>query len=100
MNSTILTRTGAVALTGIALLGVAGPALANDKDVIRRGNCAGSRTGSSRPAQRTAGSRSKARSTATSAARPGSGAWCTTVKSLRVAPVRRVAVADRSKRAA
>ncbi|MFL6181274.1 MAG: hypothetical protein ACJ73J_03120 [Actinomycetes bacterium] len=42
MNSSILIRTGAIAFTGMALLGVAGPALANDADVIRRGNCSGS----------------------------------------------------------
>ena len=41
MNRSIVTRAGAVALTGIAMLGVAGPALANDADVIRRGNCSG-----------------------------------------------------------
>ena len=42
MNRSILIRTGAVALTGVAMLGVAGPALANDDDVIRRGSCSGS----------------------------------------------------------
>jgi hypothetical protein len=42
MNSSILIRTGAIAFAGIAVLGVAGPALANDADVIRRGNCSGS----------------------------------------------------------
>jgi hypothetical protein len=42
MNRSILIRTGAIAFTGITLLGVAGPALANDADVIRRGNCSGS----------------------------------------------------------
>jgi hypothetical protein len=42
MNRSILIRTGAVAFTAMALLGVAGPALANDADVIRRGGCSGS----------------------------------------------------------
>ena len=39
MNRSILIRTGAVALTGVAALGLAAPAFANDADVIRRGNC-------------------------------------------------------------
>jgi hypothetical protein len=39
MNRIASRRIGAVAVTGLMLLGVAGPALANDADVIRRGNC-------------------------------------------------------------
>ena len=41
MKRSLLVRTGAVALAGITLVGVAGPALANDDDVIRRGGCSG-----------------------------------------------------------
>lgn len=43
MNTrTTAIRIGAVALAGTALLATAGPALANDADVIRRGGCSGS----------------------------------------------------------
>lgn len=42
MNRSLLIRTGAVALSGLTLIAVAGPALANDDDVIRRGGCSGS----------------------------------------------------------
>jgi hypothetical protein len=43
MNTkTTAARIGAVALAGTALLATAGPALANDADVIRRGGCSGS----------------------------------------------------------
>lgn len=44
-NTTVKTtalRIGAVALAGTALIATAGPALANDADVIRRGGCSGS----------------------------------------------------------
>jgi hypothetical protein len=34
-------KIGAVALAGVFVAGVAGPALANDADVIKRGNCSG-----------------------------------------------------------
>jgi hypothetical protein len=39
MNRTTSRRIGAAAVSGLVLLGVAGPALANDADVIRRGGC-------------------------------------------------------------
>jgi hypothetical protein len=42
MNRTVLIRTGALALTGAAVLGLATPALAKDGDVIRRGGCSNS----------------------------------------------------------
>ena len=42
MNRTIVTRTGALALTGVAVLGLAIPAFAKDGDVIRRGGCSNS----------------------------------------------------------
>ena len=42
MYRSILIRTGAVALTGVAVLGLAAPAFANSADVIRRGGCSGS----------------------------------------------------------
>jgi hypothetical protein len=41
MNRIAAKQTVAVALAAIALVGFAGPALANDDDVIRRGGCSG-----------------------------------------------------------
>ncbi len=38
---TTIAKLGAVALSGVVLAGLATPALANDADVIRRGNCSG-----------------------------------------------------------
>lgn len=36
-----IAKLGAVALSGVVLAGLATPALANDDDVIKRGNCSG-----------------------------------------------------------